>query len=110
MSEFIAERDKPDWWNRARQLELAGKLEEAEQAIKDGVPHASFAYEIADLYRQRMDRLTQTGDTVGAQHARKQAIDWIYFYAGQATSGGEGVWFSAERDRFLAEIGEWDPG
>ena len=42
--------------------------------------------------------------------ARKQAIDWIYFYAGQATSGGEGVWFSAERDRFLAEIGEWDPG
>jgi hypothetical protein len=103
---FVPERDKPEWWNRARRLELANKLKEAEQAIKDGVPHAAFCLLPADLYRRRMNRLAKAGDADGAQHARKEAIDWIYFYASQATSGGEGAAFSGERDRFMAELGE----
>ena len=106
MSDFVPNLDKPEWWNRARQLELAGALKEAEEIIKKGVRSFSFAYEIADLYRQRMDRLRQAGDAAGAQQARKAAIDWIYFYASQATSGGEGAAFSGERDGFLAELGE----
>lgn len=96
---------KPEWWNRARQLELANRLKEAEQIIKDGVPHAAFAYAIADLYRQRMTRLAKSGDASGSQHARQEAVEWITFYASQATSGGEGAAFSAERDRFLSDLG-----
>jgi hypothetical protein len=48
-------------------------------------------------------------DTPAAEQALREALDnavqWITYYAIQATSGGEGVALSAERDRFLRGLG-----
>lgn len=96
--------DKPDWWRKARKLEEAGKLEEAEETIRNGVPHLSFAYVIADLYRLRMSRLMDAGDDAGALEAFRKARSFIHFYASLATSGGEGAALSAERDVFLKQL------
>ena len=68
---FVPERDKPEWWNRARRLELANKLKEAEQAIKDGVPHASFAYATATSIVSALNRLAKSGDATGARNRRQ---------------------------------------
>ncbi|HWA15486.1 MAG TPA: hypothetical protein VG817_03580 [Gemmatimonadales bacterium] len=96
--------NQPAWLTRAKQLEGAGKLKEMEATIKDAIPHLSFAHTIASLYRDRMARLKQEGDSTGAASAYQEAKEWIYFYAAQATSGGEGAALSLERDRFLAEL------
>ena len=95
---------KPDWWRKARALEAEGKLDAAEQVIKNGIPHLWFAYATADFYRERMLRLKQEGDADGALAAFRKAHGFIYFYASMATSGGEGAALSAERDAFLADL------
>lgn len=95
---------RPEWWHRAKALELDGKLTEAETAINEAVPHLGASASIAQLYLERMLRLQQAGDTESAGQACQKSRDWIYFYASQATSGGEGVALSVERDEFLAEL------
>jgi len=94
----------PAWWRQALALEGKDRLQEAEQLIKDSVPHLHFAAVTADLYRQRMLRLKKAGDAAGAELAYHKADDWIGFYASQATSGGEGTALSLERDAFRAEL------
>ena len=96
--------DKPEWWQRARKLEAQDKLEEAEAVIRDGVPHLYFAHATADLYRLRMIRKMAEGDEAGAAHAFGQAKDFIYFMASLATSGGEGMALSGQRDAFMREL------
>ena len=96
--------DKPDWWRRARRLELENRLEEAEQAIRDGIPHLYFAHATADLYRDRMVRQMKLGDAEGAVESFRKSRDFIFFMASLATSGGEGAALSGERDRFMAEL------
>ncbi len=97
--------DSPLWWRQARALERENRLGEAERAITDAVDHVGAAASVAELYRQRMQRLAQAGDDEGARAAADQAERWITFYAGQATSGGEGAALSEERDRFLEALG-----
>ena len=82
-------------------LEREDRLIEAEAAIREAIPHQAFALEIAEMYRRRMLRL-QGGPQ--AAEARQKAADWAYFYASQATSGGEGTAMSAERDEFLRTL------
>jgi hypothetical protein len=94
----------PDWAARAAELEAEDRLIEAENVIRDHVPHQGFAISIAEMYRKRMLRLRDTGDSTGAAEARQKASDWAYFYASQATSGGEGLALSAERDEFLQTL------
>lgn len=96
---------KPDWWNRARDLERAGQLNAAEQLLKDAIPHQACALEIAELYRDRMIRLRSEGDVAGAGEAWLESYNWASFYASQATSGGEGAALSRERDKFHAQLG-----
>lgn len=96
--------DGPAWWLKAQALDAKDKLEEAEQAILKAVDHLGAAASVAELYRQRMLRLMQAGDREGAQAAFKKADQWIHFYAGQATSGGEGAALSRERDAFLNQL------
>lgn len=96
---------KPLWWQKAVALEQSNRLEEAERAITEAVQHIGAAASVAELYRLRMVRLIETGDVEGARAAADQAERWITFYASQATSGGEGVALSQERDQFLAELG-----
>lgn len=95
---------KPDWWIKARRLEEADKLEEAETVVKNAIPHLYFAHATADLYRERMIRKMKEGDKAGALHAFKQAKDFIYFMASLATSGGEGAALSGQRDAFMREL------
>ena len=93
-----------DWAERAAALEKEDRVIEAEEAIREGVPHQGFAIMIAEMYRKRMLRLRSAGDPTGAADARQKAADWAYFYASQATSGGEGMALSAERDEFLSTL------
>lgn len=97
--------DKPDWLRRACALEAEGRFEDAENAIRNAVPHLSFAYVIAEMYRDRMLRLNAAGDVDGARDAHRRARSWAVFYASQATSGGEGLALSVERDEFLRALG-----
>ena len=85
-------------------LEQADQMEEVERRIKDRIPHASYALEIATVYRARWRRFKASGDVVRAEQAREAASDWAYTFAGFATSGGEGAAFSRERNEFLAAL------
>ena len=96
--------DGPAWWLQALALEAGNKLEAAEEHIRNSCPHLGFAYATADMYRLRMLRLKQAGDTQGALEAFKKADSFIQFYSSLATSGGEGAALSAERDRFRAQL------
>lgn len=104
-------RPPPDHWlKRARALEAEDRLKEAEALIADSVPDPHFALIIAELYAERHNRLAALSDTEGAQQALKEAENWAYFFASQATSGGEGLAFSAERDDFLRRLREGSQG
>lgn len=99
-----AKEDGPDWWRMAQALEEAGRLEEAEQAIRQAVPHIGCAASIAEMYAQRMRLFQRAGDEPRASEAFKKAVDWMGTYAGWATSGGEGEALSYERDCFHAAL------
>lgn len=90
----------PDWWREALTLERAGRDEEAEQLIRQSVPHIGAGASIAELYAQRMRAFQRAGDEANAIVAFRKAVDWMGTYAGWATSGGEGAALSYERDRF----------
>ncbi len=95
---------KPTWWHKARELEQADQLEEAEKLLKDEIPHQAFALEIAEMYRDRMLRFRAASKQGKASEAKERATEWAYFYASQATSGGEGTAMSLERDDFLRTL------
>ena len=94
----------PDWWRKALALEAAGKDTEAEQAIRQAVPHVGAASSIAEMYARRMRMFQRAGDEPRAIAAFKKAVDWMGTYAGWATSGGEGAALSYERDQFHAAL------
>jgi hypothetical protein len=94
----------PDWLEMAAQLEQQNRVQEAEAVIRNAIPHLAFALVTAQMHRSRMLRMKQSGNAVGALAAFREASRWIYFYAGQATSGGEGIALSKERDEFLASL------
>lgn len=94
-----------DWWHRALTLERSDRLSEAEALLRNKIPHLAFAAQTAELYAHRMRRLRTSGDLAGAAQAFAKAEEWIRFYAGLATSGGEGAALSVERDEFLAALG-----
>jgi hypothetical protein len=101
---------EPDWWHRARALEALDRLEEAEAAITDAVPHIGAPASVATLYAERMRRLQAAGDVEGARDACRRAEQWITYYASLATSGGEGMALSRERDAFLVALGREPAG
>ncbi len=96
--------DQPGWWRTALELETGDKLKEAEATLTQAVPPISAAVSIAELYALRMRRFQRAGDEARAREAFARADQWIFAYASQATSGGEGAALSAERDRFRAAL------
>ncbi len=96
--------EQPEWARRAYALEADDRLAEAEQAMRQGCDVLGVLISIAEMYRRRMIRLAAAGDAAGAAHARERAIDWAHQYAAGATSGGEGVALSRERDAFIASL------
>lgn len=99
-----AQRDLPQWWHRALELEGENRVDEAERTIMTAIDHQGGALAVADLYAHRMKRLRVAGDEEGAIEAFRKADRWSFFYASQATSGGEGAALSLERDQFRAEL------
>jgi hypothetical protein len=95
---------QPGWFLQAEALERENRLTEAEDVISKAVRDQGFAISIAEMYRKRMIRLRAMGDDAGAAEARKKASEWAYFYASQATSGGEGLALSHQRDIFLGTL------
>ncbi|MFN0182423.1 MAG: hypothetical protein ACKVQR_01265 [Aquabacterium sp.] len=97
--------NRPAWARRAQALEAQGRLDEAEQAMRDGCDQIGVLMSIAVMYRERMVRLAAAGDVAGATDARARAVSWAQAYAGCATSGGEGAALSRERDTFVGGLG-----
>lgn len=93
-----------DPWQVACALEQSGRLQEAEQALLRGIDHQGALLSVAQLYLERHRRCLQAGDTAGAAQAAEAATRWAHAYAASATSGGEGLALSRERDAFLARL------
>ncbi|MCA8948951.1 MAG: hypothetical protein KDE27_05575 [Planctomycetes bacterium] len=96
--------DGPPWWGEALALEAADRCDAAEEHIRTSLPHSGSTESIAELYRLRMRRLLATGDRVGAIAAFRRAADAMRYFASLATSGGEGMARSLERDEFRARL------
>ncbi|MBL9136159.1 MAG: hypothetical protein JNK85_09840 [Verrucomicrobiales bacterium] len=100
-----AARDgKPEWWHQALALEVEDQLVAAETLIRERCPHIGFAHATAEMYRLRMGRLLAAGDRAAAREAFLKASAFIRYYASLATSGGEGLALSEERDQFRAVL------
>lgn len=98
--------EKREWKKHAEALEKEGRMADVEALIKKAVRDQWFALEIAAAYRDHWLRLLSEGEWEAAREAQRKASGWAYFYASQATSGGEGTAMSHERDAFLKTIGD----
>jgi hypothetical protein len=87
-----------------REIEGPDRLEELEQQILRDTQHIGGAASIAEVYAQRMRAFQRAGDEARAVAAFKLATQWMWTYASQATSGGEGEALSHERDQFHAAL------
>lgn len=94
-----------DWLTHARALEAAGRVDEAERAIIENIDHIGALSSVAHMHAARMYRLAAEGDREGANAAYEAARSWMVRYAASATSGGEGMALSEERDAFLRQLG-----
>jgi hypothetical protein len=93
------------WWVRVKKLRVQGKLDEAiDVAERDG-DRAEVLLVQADLHIERMHLAQAEGRLGVAREAWQKASACAHAYAASATSGGEGVARSAERDRLLARLG-----
>lgn len=101
----VAVPSPADPWQAACALEQAGRLQDAEQALLRGIDHQGALLTVAELHLVRHRRLLDAGDTEGAAQAAEAATRWAHAYAASATSGGEGLALSRERDAFLARLG-----
>ena len=95
---------EPDWLRQAASVEGPDRLEAMEQQIQREAQHIGGAASIAEMYAQRMRAFQRAGNETRAVAAFKLAVQWMWTYAGQATSGGEGEALSLERDEFHAAL------
>jgi hypothetical protein len=96
---------QPDWWRDAVLLERADRIADAEETIQKALDHIGVYSSLAYLHELRYARLLREGKQGAAAEARERAIEWLYAYAGSATSGGEGAALSLERDQRIAALG-----
>jgi len=95
----------PAWWVAAQALEEEGRIEEAIALVDRECKMQGALISQAELWSRTMSRRLAADDRQGARQAWRQSRDFAYAYAASATSGGEGVALSAERDAFLAQLG-----
>src|SRR5215831_8847556 len=98
--------DAPEWWLRAKELERQDRFEEAEAIIQQALSSQGYPWQsqIAQMYKDRMDRLLDSAQKTEATDAARKAAQWMRAYASEATSGSEGAMLSYERDQFLSEL------
>jgi hypothetical protein len=99
-----ASKHESESWRDARNTEGPDRLEAIEQEIQQTAQHIGAAASIAEMYAQRMRAFQRAGNEVRAVAAFKLAAQWMWTYASQATSGGEGEALSHERDQFHAAL------
>lgn len=87
-----------------KDLDGPDRLEDVENQIQREAQHIGAAASIAEMYAQRMRAFQRAGNEPRAVAAFKLAAQWIWTYASQATSGGEGAALSYERDQFHAAL------
>jgi hypothetical protein len=102
--------DGPDWWQDAVRLERLDDLKAAEDRILKAIDHLGVYSQIAHLYELRGNRLRAQGDATGAKTAYATSCEWMDRMAAGATSGGEGVALSLQRDEHRARLGLSRPG
>ena len=95
----------PAWWAQAQALEADGRIEEAVALVGRECPFQGALITQAELWQRTMSRCLAAGDREGARQAWSKSRGFAYGYAASATSGGEGVALSLERDAFLAQLG-----
>ena len=98
--------DQPEWWRKAKQLEREDRLEEAEAIVQQALSSQGYPWQsqIAQLYKERMDRLLDSRQKAEAADAARKAAQWMWAYASEATSGAEGAVLSYQRDQFRSEL------
>lgn len=96
--------NRPQWLRDARNTAGPDKQVEAEEKLLAEINDISVASTIAEMYAQRMRAFQQEGNEERAIAAFNLVDHWMCTYASWATSGGEGVANSRERDRFIAEL------
>jgi len=94
----------PEWLRQAGNAEGPDRIEVLEQQIQRDAQHIGAAASIAEMYAQRMRIFQRAGNEPRAVAAFKLAAKWMWTYASQATSGGEGEALSRERDQFHAAL------
>ena len=94
----------PEGLRRAGNAEGPDRLEALEQQIQRDAQHIGAAASIAEMYAQRMRVFQRAGNEPRAVAAFKLSAQWMWTYASQATSGGEGEALSRERDQFHAAL------
>ena len=98
------EPTQSSWSHAAQDMEGPDQLKDVEEAMRRAFPHIGVAASIAEMYAQRMRAFRRAGNEPRAVAAFKLAVDWMGTYASWATSGGEGVALSYERDQFHAAL------
>jgi hypothetical protein len=97
--------DGPAWWCEAMLMAGQGQVEAAEQRILRAVDHLGAYASVARMHEERGHRLLAAGDPAGAAAAFAASGDWMDRMAAGATSGGEGLALSLERDEHRARLG-----
>ncbi len=85
-------------------IEGPDRLEDMEQEMRKRIDHIGVASSIAEIYANRMRAFQRAGNEPRAAAAFKLAVEWMWTYAGWATSGGEGAANSYEAKLFQASL------
>lgn len=100
----MKKQELPIWWQNAVKHQQAGEMKKAEKLILDSVHELGAFASVAEIWKLRMQQLLAEGNSAGAHEAFEQSCSWITQYASGATSGGEGVALSMERDDHIAKL------
>ena len=92
------------WPKQALAHEAVDPLETAEELFRSRISYIGYAASIAEMYRNRLNRLQQACDAAGARAAVFRTGQWMSHSASMATSGGEGAALSLQHDAFRAQL------
>jgi hypothetical protein len=98
------ENSAETWWHAAYNTFGPDRLRETEEAMLRATDNIGPAASIAEMYAQRMRAFQNAKDEPRAIIAFQLALEWMNFYASQATSGGEGAALSYESELFRSAL------
>ncbi len=95
----------PLWWQDAQRRAASGDLEAAERLVLQNVPHLGAYAQLAELHERLGRRHAAAGDQAKADAAFDASCEWMDRMASSATSGGEGMALSLQRDEHRRRLG-----